>query len=869
MKRIGYIILLLVLACMHSYKAHAHTEATLMDSLDVYGFNDVQKKLIHTEVTYYTEAITRESGANMDAFKAKMKDMFTKLRDGFRVYRLAREPKVADRIAAFDSLNTGLNVYVFAYVEGAFLNNIFQRLSQAYYHAARPDTYVSLTYKFSKAPAYSETSPLFLPIPDVKYSEAVRISIGNRLSELSTSTSAKGAFTNTGAYNIVNDDAVLSDHFYKSVDDVLKELAGVYVSQESSAAVSNGMTLTAAATFVTPWGEPFILPKGAIILHSCNAYMYSDNYFLHDFSYSGIHYSWGVTGINTDGYVSVGTNVWTNTGSFESPVKITGAVRNVVLVDQNPFTTEIAKADLTFEKAKSVTLTLKEAVLGKSIQVSSGNRSLKHFKDVSPVVTIGKSIQEIVIASPCDKPVKTSPISNAAPDPAIDAYVKDGKLQKWLATQGISGSVWVTNCKTGKGYVINGTQTTASTTSKTEADAIVKGKKFNGDIGISACYDPDTKQWTINHAFKDGVLTPPTKYAGELEKLKATSDEYVENVINKKNAEANNTTGTGSSSSVSTDPDFKYTDLGILEAVLVVKDFTKQIVNTAKVPEEYWDDTKPEYKTSPVNVPALFCGAGDQGLENATELVQLLDLGLTMATEPETASQMWSSIKNIKWQDVQKLAGSATGYDNYSKGGCFAKYQGGKHAVVIAVGIGAVVGKSLKTILSKLDEGVEGAIKKADDDLVEAVGKNGDDLDENITKNKDVIDDPWNLKKQKLGLGPDSKVLGKNLVAVGKVRPPNSAAHHIVPGGETYINALEARKILIREGIDINEASNGVFLPKNSKYVIDDAIPHSRVHTNKYYDELVRRLNETDPSRIREELKNISDELLNGTFPYN
>ena len=130
----------------------------------------------------------------------------------------------------------------------------------------------------------------------------------------------------------------------------------------------------------------------------------------------------------------------------------------------------------------------------------------------------------------------------------------------------------------------------------------------------------------------------------------------------------------------------------------------------------FWDDTKPEYKTSPVNVPALFCGAGDQGLEEATELVQLLDLGLTIATEPETASQIWTSIKNVKWEDVKKLAGSATGYENYAKGGCYATYQGGKHAVSIAMIYFAVTkAKSISTILSDLDENVKKAGKSIDD----------------------------------------------------------------------------------------------------------------------------------------------------------
>jgi len=384
----------------------------------------------------------------------------------------------------------------------------------------------------------------------------------------------------------------------------------------------------------------------------------------------------------------------------------------------------------------------------------------------------------------------------------------------------------------------------------------------------------DTIKWSITHAFKEGVLKP-LKYAGAPGSLESTSNAYVQKVISKKNSEGS---GNGTSAaSVSVPEGFKYDDLGILEAVLAVKDFTKQIVKTAKVPEEYWDDTKPEYKNSPVNVPALFCGAGDQGLENATELVQLLDLGLTLATEPETASQMWSSIKNVKIEDVKKLAVGAIGYDNYAKGGCYAKHQAGMHAVVIVLGAAALMGKSLKTALSELDEGVEAAVKKADDDIVKGVVKNGDEVTPTATKNGDdpngnnssnVVDDPWNLKKQKLGLTSSSKVLGDNLESVGKVRPANSHAHHITAGRANDPFVIRTRELLQKEGIDINEASNGVFLPANSKYKIDNASSHANVHTKVYYEEVFNRLDAAPQNKVREELQKIAVELLNGTFPY-
>lgn len=109
-------------------------------------------------------------------------------------------------------------------------------------------------------------------------------------------------------------------------------------------------------------------------------------------------------------------------------------------------------------------------------------------------------------------------------------------------------------------------------------------------------------------------------------------------------------------------------------------------------------------------------------------------------------------------------------------------------------------------------------------------------------------------------------MLAENLEAVGKVRPPNSAAHHVVAG--TDPRAAQARAILQRDGIDINEAANGVFLPKNSKFAAPPVQTHSTVHTNRYYDEVNLELSRAAPGTVRDVLADIEQRLLNGTFPH-
>lgn len=85
---------------------------------------------------------------------------------------------------------------------------------------------------------------------------------------------------------------------------------------------------------------------------------------------------------------------------------------------------------------------------------------------------------------------------------------------------------------------------------------------------------------------------------------------------------------------------------------------------------------------------------------------------------------------------------------------------------------------------------------------------------------------------------PSSRALRSALEAAGEVRPIGSAAHHIVAG--TAAAADEARKILERWGIGINEAVNGVFLPAwraspNPTGAAVHSTVHSTVHTEEYY----------------------------------
>lgn len=124
------------------------------------------------------------------------------------------------------------------------------------------------------------------------------------------------------------------------------------------------------------------------------------------------------------------------------------------------------------------------------------------------------------------------------------------------------------------------------------------------------------------------------------------------------------------------------------------------------------------------------------------------------------------------------------------------------------------------------------------------------------------------MEKKATGDGEEekasSRVLRRNLVAEGDKEPVyKHAAHHIVAGNSK--KAEDARAILKKYGIGINDAVNGVFLPTEKG--VSNAAYHPSLHTNEYYDKVYDNLRE---ARSREEvefiLKDIKQQLLEGTF---
>jgi hypothetical protein len=105
--------------------------------------------------------------------------------------------------------------------------------------------------------------------------------------------------------------------------------------------------------------------------------------------------------------------------------------------------------------------------------------------------------------------------------------------------------------------------------------------------------------------------------------------------------------------------------------------------------------------------------------------------------------------------------------------------------------------------------------------------------------------------------GQPSRALGRALESAGHVRPPGSAAHHIV--AHSARDAAPARSVLQKFRININEAANGVFLP---------SAQHAALHTQEYYTRVNTALTSaTTREQVINALQSIGQALQSGTFP--
>jgi RHS repeat-associated protein len=112
-------------------------------------------------------------------------------------------------------------------------------------------------------------------------------------------------------------------------------------------------------------------------------------------------------------------------------------------------------------------------------------------------------------------------------------------------------------------------------------------------------------------------------------------------------------------------------------------------------------------------------------------------------------------------------------------------------------------------------------------------------------------------KQLRLGLAPNSRILGHNLAVMERNNPGRHQAHHIVAGVD---GPDGARNILRRHNIDINSPNNGVWVSESI---------HCGRHCGTYYLEVERRLMAADmrgTQAVLDELAAIGREVESGAL---
>ena len=115
---------------------------------------------------------------------------------------------------------------------------------------------------------------------------------------------------------------------------------------------------------------------------------------------------------------------------------------------------------------------------------------------------------------------------------------------------------------------------------------------------------------------------------------------------------------------------------------------------------------------------------------------------------------------------------------------------------------------------------------------------------------------------------PDDELLNVQLKRLDhRLQQTDVERRRVVAG--TARQAAEARGVLQRFGIGINEAENGVWLPKNLSVANSTgAYVHSILHTNEYYSSVNELLAQADTRQEAiESLSYIRQQLLGGALP--
>lgn len=291
-KYLRYIVFCLGFYTIFLFNANAGvTEKMLLDSLDLTELNQNQQIIFRQELQSYAFYLDDLAKSDTAQWKKKVKEMLYKIRDGFKIYKIARNDEIKQTISDFEKA-TDTKVYIFTYLQDAFLNNIFYRLAEAFYETTRPLSYVIVKFSYSKGPSYNPEKPSYLLKSDtVKMSEQVRNSVDSKLS-----LANMVARVNTTE---INSDAQLELESVSNVKTITDKLRNAGIKGTNISGIYENMVFAedAANTKIEAVGNT---RQTIYLSKSCEYFSFNvdgisditfDGNYLHGFKYDGKEYS--------------------------------------------------------------------------------------------------------------------------------------------------------------------------------------------------------------------------------------------------------------------------------------------------------------------------------------------------------------------------------------------------------------------------------------------------------------------------------------------------------------------------------------------------------------------------------------------------
>jgi predicted chitinase len=209
------------------------TTAFIIQNIDPGELNEEQLEILRDEMEIYQQTLEPLRQTDMKAWAAKIKEMFRKLGEGFKIYRLSQtNPDLKNKAEEF-TRQTNVGVYILSYVEDAFLNNIFYRLAEARYDMMKR-THVKMKYQFKKAT--TDSSSKFTVNLDLVYDSSLVDLLKEKLaggyaeySDQTLEASANKELLKAGIQDIFSDASTENTTVVPTAGEILDKLASAEV----------------------------------------------------------------------------------------------------------------------------------------------------------------------------------------------------------------------------------------------------------------------------------------------------------------------------------------------------------------------------------------------------------------------------------------------------------------------------------------------------------------------------------------------------------------------------------------------------------------------------------------------------------------